>query len=161
MRTALALAATIALTGCAHAWEPTEFYQVDKSVRHPQVKAWRKVHKPKGPPVHVVIRLPKPEEERCKPVMDALGDEARSEAAAKLEAQKSIKQAIRFKHGERFLDLANARDGVRYKCAPSSVPALGGKVEEFAGRFLPIEKVRCQIFVIPCEAPTQIDGDGK
>ena len=107
-----------------------------------------------------MIKLPKPEDERCKPLVSVTGDHARSDKAARLEAQKNWKQEVRFLYGERFLDLGTAQR-LEYQCGPSSVPALGGKVEEFAGRFLPLEEVRCRIFAQPCAAPIQREDDGK
>lgn len=159
MRTLLAIAAIVAAVP-AHAWEPTEFYKIDKRIEHPavKVKAWRKLPRPipKAPPVvrHV------PVDPRCKTAVAAIGDSAKSEAAARLEAQKSWKGVVQFEHGNKFLDLHNAQD-IEYQCGPSSVPKFGGLIESTASKFLPIESITCRLSAHPCAAPIKREEDGK
>lgn len=123
-----------------------------------QVRAW-KHHAPTPKVVTRVIvaqpALPKVDP-RCKPWVAAIGDSAKSEAAAKLESQKSWKGVVQFDLGNKFLDLNNAED-IEYQCGPSSVPKYGGLVESAASRFLPIESITCRLSARPCAAPVQRD----
>ena len=154
MRTALALCTLWSLFLPAHAWEPTDkdFHVIDKSVRHPQVRAWRKVHKPKSEQVRVVIRLPKPEEELCKPSIRVVGDQGLSLDKAQGEAVKNFTAMTRWKYGERYSSYDNARDRTM-ECNQSSIPVTGGVV----GNILPKE-IRCEIIAMPCRSKPE---DGK
>ena len=87
----------------------------------------------------------------------AIGDSAKSEAAAKLEAQKAWKGVVQFEHGNKFLDLQNA-DNIEYQCGPSSVPKFGGLIENAASKFLPIESITCRLSAQPCATPVQRDN---
>ncbi len=142
----------------ANAWEPTEFYKIDKRVEHPavKVKAWRKLPRP-IPKAEPVVRHVEP---RCRNAIAAIGDSAKSEAAARLESQKAWKGVVQFELGNKFLDLNHAQD-VTYQCGPSSVPKFGGLVESAVGKFLPIESITCRISAHPCAAPVQREEDGK
>lgn len=106
-----------------------------------------------------IQRLPAPAkpEPRCKGVISAIGDSARSEAAARLESQKAIKARIQWEYGNKFLALEHGED-LEYQCGPSSVPRFGGLAEQAASRFLPLESITCKITVRPCEAPVQRDA---
>jgi hypothetical protein len=128
--------------------------------REPQVRAWLQKHKPAPSKVitrTVIIEAPKVKPEpRCKPFITAIGDSAKSEAAARLESQKSWKAMVAFNAGQKFMDLNNA-DNIEYLCGPSSVPRFGGLVEGTAARFLPITDYTCQISAQPCLLPVKRD----
>lgn len=138
---------------------PEQFFDHPVAQRKPQVRAW--VHRPTPPPkitrnvVGTVEAKPKGDP-RCKPWISAIGDSAKSEAAAKLEAQKSWKGVVQFEMGNKYLDLANAED-LEFQCGPSSVPRFGGLVESAASKFLPIESMTCKLSARPCTAPIQRD----
>lgn len=130
--------------------------------RAPQVRAWVQRHPSPAPKVitkTVTVYVPdKPKlDARCKPSVAAIGDTAKSEAAAKLESQKQWKATAIWLYGSRYIDLNNA-DAIEYQCGPSSVPRAGGLVEQQASRFLPIVDYTCRITAFPCDAPVQRDA---
>lgn len=164
---AILLASTVAACAqeaTAPIWPGTpEFkplWSSSEKPRKPQVRGWvRHV-----PPARTIIKRdvvskPEPIPHRCKPYVAAIGDSAKSEAAAKLEAQKAWKGVVQFEHGNKFLDLQNA-DHIEYQCGPSSVPKFGGLIENAASKFLPIESITCRLSAQPCASPVQRD-DGK
>lgn len=130
--------------------------------RKPQVRGWKHHVPPRTiikRDVVVISKTPTTKDFRCKPYVAAIGDSAKSEAAAKLEAQKSWKGVVQFEHGNKYLDLQNA-DSIEYQCGPSSVPKFGGLIENAASKFLPIESITCRLSAQPCASPVQRD-DGK
>jgi hypothetical protein len=138
---------------------PMRFDQPE--ARKPQVKAWVQRHPSPAPKIitkTVTVYVPdKPKlDARCKPFVAAIGDSAKSEVAAKLEAQAAWKAAVQFEAGNRYIDL-NVAETIEYLCGPSSVPAFGGKIEDVASRFLPIVSYRCRISAQPCSVPVQRD----
>jgi hypothetical protein len=126
--------------------------------RKPEVRAFIQRHKPQAPKVitkTVIVEAQKPKPEpRCKPYVTAIGDSAKSEAAARLESQKAWKAMVAFNAGQKFMDLNNA-DNIEYLCGPSSVPRFGGLIEGAASKFLPITDFTCQISAQPCLLPVQ------
>jgi hypothetical protein len=80
---------------------------------------------------------------RCKAAVAVVGDQYASESGAKQEADKNWMGAVRWLHGERFLDRANARD-VTYECGRSSVGSVVGQVFH-----------RCRITARPCSPERQ------
>jgi hypothetical protein len=165
--TALLLALAIAIlvfVTAAQAFD-IEYPRFDTSKpREPQVRAWVQKHKPAPSKVitrTVIIEAPKPKPEpRCKPIMSALGDSAKSLEAAQLEAMKAWKASVQFNHGNKFLDPA-AVDGIDYQCAPASVPFFGGRIENVVGKILPVQSYVCKVSAAPCEASVSREYGGK
>jgi hypothetical protein len=75
----------------------------------------------------------------CKEALADRGSQWVTESGAKSAADKSWTQSVRFKYGEIYADLANARD-VKYECTKSSIGAVFK---------------RCEITARPCRAPTE------
>ncbi len=99
--------------------------------RKPQVRAW-------------VIERAQADLDRghrCRSRITLVGDQALSADAAKVQADKAIRQQIRFQHGERFTDLGNG-EGKTYSCVRSSIGSIAG--QDFD---------RCEVSIIPCSAP--------
>lgn len=162
---ALAILAMIAVNRYALAFEIEYPERYDRERLRPQVKAWVERHKPQ-PPKRVITKTvivpEKPKvEPRCKQPVAALGETARSIEAAKLEAKKAVKAVIQNRYGNRYLDLEASQEPIEFQCAPASIPVYGGKVEDFVGRVLPIEKFECFVTVWPCEASVQREHVGK
>jgi len=131
--------------------------------KKPQVRAWVR----HSPPARTIIKrdvvIVKPQtvaDVRCKPYVAAIGDSAKSEAAARLEAQAAWKATTQFMYGNMYLDLQYA-DNLEYQCGPSSVPKFGGLIEQAASKILPIESYRCRISAQPCAVPVVREETGK
>ena len=80
----------------------------------------------------------------CKPVRRMVGQQALSVDGAKKEANEAWAAAVRFHHGEKYLDLANARR-VTYSCSRSSIKEAGTSVTTLGQAF-----TRCEIEATPC-----------
>ena len=81
----------------------------------------------------------------CKEALSDRGSQRPTESGAKGTAEKSWTQSVRFKYGELYADLANARD-VKYECSKSSI---GGALK------------RCEITARPCRAGPEKAKDDK
>lgn len=137
-------------------WE--NHFKSDPPARKPEVRSWRHV-----PPRIVIVRptVTKPEPfARCKPFVTAIGDSARSEEAARLEAQKMWKATVSFQFGSKFLDLANA-EFIEYQCGPTTVPSFGGRIENAIGKVLPITNFTCTVSAQACAPSIIKDHGGK
>lgn len=77
-----------------------------------------------------------PKHRDCKEMLSDRGSQRPSESMAKGTAEKSWTQSVRFKYGELYSDLANAKD-VKYECSKSSI---GGALK------------RCELSARPCRA---------
>jgi hypothetical protein len=80
--------------------------------------------------------------ENCKALRRVVGDQHLTLDGAKKAANDNWAGAVRFHHGEKYLDLANAR-GVTYTCSRSSIKE--GGVTTLGQTF-----TRCEIEAIPC-----------
>jgi hypothetical protein len=80
----------------------------------------------------------------CKPVRRMVGQQALSVDGAKKEANEAWAAAVRFHHGEKYLDLANARR-ITYSCSRSSIKEAGTSVTTLGQSF-----TRCEIEATPC-----------
>jgi hypothetical protein len=80
----------------------------------------------------------------CKPVRRMVGQQALSVDGAKKEANEAWAAAVRFHHGEKYLDLANARR-VTYSCSRSSIKEAGASITTLGQSF-----TRCEIEATPC-----------
>lgn len=146
-------------SACAGWCDPTrdECWPREPKPKPPQVRAWVKHAPPKVIVKRDVVIVKPIADHRCKPYVAAIGDSAKSEAAAKLESQKAWKGVVQFEHGNKYLDLQNA-DNIEYQCGPSSVPKFGGLIENAASKFLPIESITCRLSAQPCASPVQRDN---
>jgi hypothetical protein len=83
----------------------------------------------------------------CKPTIRVVGQQALTVDGAKKEANEAFAAMARFHHGEKFLDLANARR-VTYTCSRSSIKEAGTSVTTLGQSFS-----RCEIEATPCRPP--------
>jgi hypothetical protein len=81
----------------------------------------------------------------CKPVRRIVGQQHLTLEGAKKEANDAWAGAVRFHHGEKYLDLANARR-VTYTCSRSSIKE--GGVTTLGQTF-----TRCEVEATPCHPP--------
>jgi hypothetical protein len=81
----------------------------------------------------------------CKPVRRIVGQQHLTLDGAKKEANDAWAGAVRFHHGEKYLDLANARR-VTYTCSRSSIKE--GSVTTLGQTF-----TRCEVEATPCHPP--------
>lgn len=85
--------------------------------------------------------------ERCKTIRRVVGQQALTMDGAKKEANDAWAGAIRFHHGEKYLDLSNARQ-ITYTCSRSSIKE--GSVTTLGQTF-----TRCEVEAIPCRPRPQ------
>lgn len=106
-------------------------------------------HYPEREPTRVYsyVRRDDDREDRCKAVKRVVGQQALSVDGAKKEANEAWAAAVRFHHGEKYLDLANAR-GVTYSCSRSSIKEAGTSVTTLGQAF-----TRCEVEAVPCRPP--------
>ena len=138
---ALILALLVAGWASAEAgWPDSEWAR--PAPKRPAVKAWRAPPKPD-------LRTPGPLSiaPQCQPAFRTVGDQALTLSGAREAAEKAFQQQARFSWGERFADVANARD-VTFECVRSSIGSVAGQVF-----------MRCEIRARPCMAPQE--GPGK
>lgn len=75
-----------------------------------------------------------------------VGTEHIIENNAKLAAEYAWAEEVRYRYGERYLDLRYAR-GITYTCSKSSIPeGIVNKIENAVGAY----KTRCEIEARPC-----------
>jgi hypothetical protein len=100
---------------------------------------------------------PRHDEERdngrrsCRDVRRAVGDQHLTVDGAKKQADEAWAAAVRFHHGEKFLDLANARH-LAYTCSRSSIKEGGVTT---LGQTL----TRCELEAVPCSPARQRDEE--
>jgi hypothetical protein len=82
----------------------------------------------------------------CKDRLKIVGDQHVSVDGAKGQADKAWSQTVRFYHGERFMDVANA-SGAAYTCSRSSVGETLGQTFN-----------RCELEARPCAPQKQESG---
>lgn len=153
MRLAAAILIAMALPACAYDersqphWPET--LPVSKPIRKPQVKGWVR----HAPPARTIIkrdvvskpeRITDPDANHCKPPLVAVGDQALSEETARTAAEKHWMANVRWRDGEKHMDIKHARI-IHIECSRSSVPPTNGIV----GQVLPNEH-RCEIIARPC-----------
>lgn len=149
MKLATAILVALTLPACAEnehrvpVWPDTP--AVEQPKRKPQVRGWTK-HTPARVIVRrdVVVRHDKIDDHHCKPPLAAVGDQALSEDTARTSAEKHWMANVRWRDGEKHMDIKHARVE-RIECSRSSVPVTGGVV----GQVLPAEH-RCEIIARPC-----------
>ena len=141
-----------ALAGPAKADFPGVFYNWNDGEYH-NAKRRRYLERPYQPQVRSWVQRHRQYDDddirdgrQCFAPMTVVGDQAMSDEAARTQAGKHWMANARWAHGERAMDLENARD-VNYACSRSSVPITGGVV----GQIAPYEH-RCEITARPCRA---------
>jgi len=83
----------------------------------------------------------------CKDTIQVIGDARPTEAAAKDDAEAAFMRATRFKYGESWMSVENAR-GYAIRCARASITEIVGATMH-----------RCEIKARPCRAPFQSRDD--
>jgi hypothetical protein len=101
----------------------------------------------------------------CKDeVVRVVGGEHATMDAAKNAATRQWQSAVRYDHGEKFMDLDNAR-GMRWRCDRSSTnESIAGRVGEAVGGALSSGGgflKRCVISARPCLVGTHRDGEER
>lgn len=118
-----------------------------KPAKKPEVRGWLR-HTPSRTIIKrdVVSRPEKldPDANHCKPPLVAVGDQALSEETARTAAEKHWMANVRWRDGEKHMDIKHARI-IHIECSRSSVPPTNGIV----GQVLPNEH-RCEIIARPC-----------
>jgi len=117
--------------------------------RRPEVRAWI-MRRPEPPEYQSKPRDVLEERRECRMQVAIVGDEARSEEAAQLQARQHWLKAVRFEYGERFLQFEAAMD-IHFQCSRSDFPVTGGKVGAVADAIT--HQWRCRMFAVPCTAP--------
>lgn len=101
---------------------------------------------PKRPPTKVKAYVERAPEPICaKAPVAVVGSQYLNEAGAEESAQKGWHEAVRFHHGEAYMDLARAKD-YRHRCSRSSIGEALGQVMH-----------RCEVSAIPCKPPMMGD----
>ena len=151
MRLVLALLIATTTSACAGWCDPTrdECWPREVKPKPPQVRAWVK-HAPPRVIVKrdVILKVEGVDEPgTCRPSVSVVGDEARSKEAAELQARQHFMKTVRFHHGEKFIEIGNARD-VFFQCSRSDFPITGGKIGALADAVS--HSWRCSIKATPC-----------
>ena len=133
-------------------WSTCYRYRYDAwEARQRQVRViYRQAPRRYDPPVYA-YRREREDDDRgrgrhCRESYRTVGNQHVAVQGAKAEADKAWIQAIRFHHGEKYMDMANAK-GVSYTCSRSSVGETLGQTFS-----------RCEIEARPCRAERE-DGE--
>lgn len=102
---------------------------------------------PEDAPTRVYGYARRDDDRDCKPMIRVVGQQALTVDGAKKEANEAFAAMARFHHGEKYLDLANARR-LTYTCSRSSIKEAGTSVTTLGQSF-----TRCEIEAIPCRPP--------
>lgn len=97
----------------------------------PPVYGWRQRHQP---------HVPATDDKHCKPLIRVVGDQRPTEEGAKEQADKAWMQETRFRYGERYMQMNQAKDR-RYACSRSSIGEIVGQT-----------MLRCEVIAQPCPA---------
>ena len=101
-----------------------------------EVPSARGKPKAKAPAIKGYVKqVPQPS---CLKPVSVVGSQYLNDAGAEDSAKKGWAEAVRFHHGEAFMDMANARDYAR-RCTRSSIGEVAGQVF-----------FRCEITATPC-----------
>lgn len=137
MLKALALALTLTLTTCpaAAAFEGMlDFYHQQPKPR----KIYRKRSKPQPPPSKPEKLAHHTNDARCLPAVRVVGSQDIRETAAEDSAKKAWSEAVRWAHGEAYMDMLHAKAYQR-RCSRSSIGEVAGQVF-----------IRCEVSAAPC-----------
>jgi hypothetical protein len=80
---------------------------------------------------------------KCKDTLTVIGDARPSEDGARDDAEKAFMRAARFRHGESWMSIENARD-YAVRCSRASITEIVGQVMH-----------RCELKAKPCRPPFQ------
>ena len=99
----------------------------------------------------------------CFPTLESISVEANTEDGAWKDAQRNWENAVRWKYGERFLAITNARDIVKQCSRSSGNQSVAGRIAENVAAAVGADgyKHRCQIRARPCMAPIEIGAETK
>jgi hypothetical protein len=104
---------------------------------------------------------------QCWPFVEAYSTEANTEEGAWKDAQRNWENTTRAMYGERFMSIANAKDGGERQCWISSGnQSAVGRVTEAVGRAVGSDnldgrKHRCRVMLRPCMAPRDYNPTTK
>jgi hypothetical protein len=137
--------------------------------RRPQVASWAKRHQPH--PIHHDrsgnVRRDATGDVQCWPHVEAWSVEANTEEGAWRDAQRNWENQVRAMYGERFMDIAHAKEGGERQCWVSSGnQSVVGRVAETVGRVVGGDSVdgrkhRCRVMLRPCQAPKDLNPQTK
>ena len=99
----------------------------------------------------------------CFPPFESISVEANTEDGAWKDAQRNWENAVRWKYGERFMSVANARDVVKQCSRSSGNQSVAGRIAENVATAMGQDgyKHRCQIRARACMAPIEISPETK
>jgi len=138
------------------------------AARKPQVRGWVMQHPPT--PHHErsgSIRRDATGDVQCWPHVEAWSVEANTEEGAWRDAQRNWENQVRAMYGERFMDIAQAKEGGERQCWISSGnQSVVGRVAETVGRVVGGDSVdgrkhRCRVMLRPCQAPKDFNPQTK
>lgn len=119
----------------------------------PRVKAW-KHKKRRGHGSHPAATVKAwrnldgfADSKLCIAAVATVGDQANSTQGAQAQADKAWSQLVRYKAGERYMDLRFAKQK-SYTCVHSSVPNVANRATAVVGIDTQFE--RCEIIATPC-----------
>lgn len=145
MKPILTILITIGIAGCqtstpakAGDW-PLNQYNSRPAVRHHYQPVKR--YRPKTKVIYRTVTRTVVSPGRCASSLTREGDQFATVAGAKDEANKAWMQAVRWKLGEQFMDIAHA-DNVTYSCGRSSIGSVAGNTFH-----------RCEVTATPCRPP--------
>ena len=151
------------MVSAAHAEDDTDTRWVRKTIRQQYQSCdwtgycyrawrWREIRVP-ATRVYGYARRDHDERDRgdrCKHLRRMVGQQHLTVDGAKKEASDAWAGAVRFHHGEKYIDLANARE-LSYTCSRSSIKE--GGVTTLGQTF-----TRCEIEAIPCRPVREREG---
>lgn len=111
-----------------------------KPVVHRKRHAHKKRRKPQ---VRAYVKRDDDDGVRCKDTLTVIGDARPSEQGAREDAEAVFMRATRFKYGESWMTIENARD-YAVRCSRASITEIVGQV-----------MVRCELRAKPCRPPFQ------
>lgn len=99
----------------------------------------------------------------CFPPVESISVEANTEDGAWKDGQRNWENSVRWKYGERFMSIANARDVVKQCSRSSGNQSVAGRIAENVAAAVGADgyKHRCQIRARPCMAPIEIAPETK
>ncbi len=131
--------------------QPHRVYR--KRYRKPRVRGYIKRHR--KPEVRGYIKrhsdedrdVERNDDRTCKSLLTVIGDARPTLASAREDAEASFMRATRFKYGEAWMELTNAKD-YQIRCARASITELVGQTMQ-----------RCELAARPCRQPMRkVDG---
>lgn len=106
-----------------------------------EAKPVRKRQVRRKPQVKAYVKREDDDAIKCKDMVVVIGDARPSVSSAKEDAESVFMRTVRYKYGESWMDVQNARDYAS-RCARASITEIVGQV-----------MTRCEIKARPCRAP--------